>query len=174
MPADQIQSLSDKPALEALRALVGELDPLVIATALAMASLTPGPAGEAGAVAAIAFDIKHKRWYGVALSAASMIPIIGYIPAAFKVGFLLFLLNRHLNSLEAMLSEVHDFPEESILVGSALVKYCQKIPDLWLTRPLLKRLKRIIDLDKQTGSSETSLSEGISPEDTPTSSTAPK
>lgn len=170
MQADQIQFLSNRPVSTALRVLVGELDPLVIATALAMASLTPGPAGEAGALAAIAFDIKHKRWYGVALSAASMIPIIGYIPAVFKVGFLLFLLNRYLNSLEAMLSEVHDFPEESILAGSALVRYCHNIPDLWLTRPLLKRIRRIMDLDKQTALSETSLSTGVSPADTPTSS----
>jgi hypothetical protein len=174
MQADQIQSRSNRPVSTALRVLVGELDPLVIATALAMASLTPGPAGEAGALAAIAFDIKHKRWYGVALSAASMIPIIGYIPAVFKVGFLLFLLNRHLNSLEAMLSEVHDFPEGSILVGSALVKYCQKVPDMWLTRPLLKRFRRIMDLDKRTGLSGTPLSAGVSPADTSTSSEALK
>jgi hypothetical protein len=173
MPADHIQFLTDGPISAALQVLVGELDPLVIATGLAIASLTPGPAGEAGALAAIAFDIKYKRWYGVALSAASMVPIFGYIPAIFKVGLLLFLLNRHLNSLEAMLSKGHDLLEGSILVGSALERYYQKIPDVWLTRPLLKRLKRIMDLDKPGYRVASSLSDGTL-EDTSTSTEIPK
>ncbi len=144
-----------------LRVLVDELDPLMIATALALASLSPGPAGEAGAVAAIAYDIKCKRWYGVALSAVSMVPLFGYIPAIFKVGFLLFLLNRNLNALEAMLPELRESPEASLMVEGALGGYYRKIPDIWLTRRLRQRLGRILDLEKPSATVPSSVPETV-------------
>jgi hypothetical protein len=131
-----------------IRVSVEGLDPLLIATALAVASLTPGPAGEAGAVAAIAYDIKQKRWYGVALSGASMIPVFGYIPAFVKVGLLIFLVNRRLKTLEAILPEIQGSPEASLMVESVLGKYYRKLPDIWITRPLRKRLGRIMGLNK--------------------------
>src|ERR1700681_2981516 len=53
-----------------LKEILADLDPLMIAIGLAFAASTPGPAGEAGAVAAISFDVSHRRWYGAALSAA--------------------------------------------------------------------------------------------------------
>ena len=81
-------------AKEPIEHILHDLDPLMIAIGLALASLAPGPAGEAGAVAAIVFDVKCRRWGGVILSAASMIPVVGYVPAIVKVALLVFLLNR--------------------------------------------------------------------------------
>jgi len=169
--------LSDSPTafldIESLRALVEGLDPLLIATALAVASLTPGPAGEAGAVAAIAYDIKQRRWYGVVLSGASMIPIFGYIPAIFKVGLLIFLLNNRLKTLEMILPEIHRTPETTFVVNGTLNKYYRKLPDVWLTRRLRKRLEHIMGLDKRDQAVPSAPSDGLA-DDTSISTQIPK
>jgi hypothetical protein len=132
--------------MEKLAGLVQDIDSLVIATALGLASLTPGPAGQAGAVAAIAYDVKGKRWSGVALSAASMIPLVGYAPAFFKVGLLVFQLNGRLKLLEASESEIHGSPESFAVLMDCLGKYHRKLPNIWVTRRLRERLQRIMDM----------------------------
>ena len=137
-----VQSVSKSVEL----ALAG-LDPLLIAIGLAFASSTPGPAGEVGAMAAISYDIAHKRWYGVALSAASMIPGFGYIPAFLKIALLLFLLNRRLKSLVLMAPEIHRSPEALELVRAALGKYYYQLPNMRLVRPIRQRLGRIMAFD---------------------------
>lgn len=132
---------------ESLPDILADLDPLLIATGLAFAAALPGPAGEAGAVAAIAVDLKQRRWYGVALSATSMIPVIGYGPAVLKIAWLLWLLNRRLKTLETMLPELHRTPEDLELLRNALDKYYRRLPRIRLTRPLRARLERILRLD---------------------------
>lgn len=132
---------------ESLPDILADLDPLLIATGLALTAALPGPAGEAGAVAAIAFDLKQRRWYGVALSATSMIPVIGYGPAFFKIAWLLWLLNRRLKTLEDMLPELHDSAENVELLRNALDKYYRRLPRMRLTRSLRTRLQRILALD---------------------------
>ncbi|MBT9332673.1 hypothetical protein [Paracidobacterium acidisoli] len=149
MPPEYFRLGSGDALPESLKIQVEALDPLLIRTMLGIASLMPGFAGEAGAVAAITYDIKQRRWDGVALSTASLIPIVGYIPGIIKAGLLLFALNHRLNDLEAMLPEIHSSPEASSIVENALSKYYRKVPDLWVTRPLRKRLGRIMGLDKE-------------------------
>jgi len=83
------------------------------------------------------------------LSATSMVPVFGYLPAFVKVGLLLFLLSHRLKALEARLPEIHTSPEALLMVESALGKYYRKLPDVWLTRSLRKRLEMIMALDKQ-------------------------
>jgi len=131
---------SKEPAAKA----VMDLDPLVIALGLSLASLAPGFAGEAGAVAAIAFDVKCKRWYGVILSSASMIPIIGYLPAVVKVGLLVVLLNRQLMLVEAALPELQKTPEVARKALEVLEKYKRNVPKWKITRGLRQRLERIM------------------------------
>ena len=172
-PDGKLDSPTVRSTLESVRRLLAGVDPLLIATVLAVASLTPGPAGEAGAVAAIGYDIKHKRWYGVVLSAASMIPVFGYIPAFFKVGLLLFLLNHDLKTLEAELPDIHSSPEVTSMVQSSLDRYNRKLPDIWLTRPLRKRLGRIMGLQEPGHSVPSTPSESAS-EDTSISAQIPE
>jgi hypothetical protein len=133
--------------LMTLKEILADLDPLMIAIGLAFAASTPGPAGEAGAVAAISFDVSHRRWYGAALSAASMIPVIGYLPAFFKVGWLLFLLNRRLKTIEDMLPELHRSPENVESLRETFGKYYRRLPKISITRTLRHRLEGIMALD---------------------------
>jgi hypothetical protein len=130
-----------------LKEILADLDPLMIAIGLAFAASTPGPAGEAGAVAAISFDVSHRRWYGAALSAASMIPVIGYLPAFFKVGWLLFILNRRLKTIEEMLPELHQSPENVESLRETFGKYYRRLPKMKITRTLRHRLEGIMALD---------------------------
>ena len=131
-----------------LEELLSQLDPRMIAIGLACASLTPSAAGYAGAVAAIAFDVKHRQWYGVALSAASMIPLAGYVPGAFKVGWLLRLLDRDLKKLEQQIPVLHQSPEAVARMRTAFGKYYRSLPDIKITRPLRNRLAHIMALDE--------------------------
>jgi hypothetical protein len=147
MSADLIDDVDDGPAeksSEDLVSLVQQIDSLVIATGLALASLTPGPAGQAGSVAAIAYDLKRKCWYGIALSATSMIPLVGYAPAFFKFGLLVYQLDGRLKTLEQNQGSFHDSPESVALLMNGLGKYYRKLPDIWVTRRLRKRLERIM------------------------------
>ncbi|MGA2886717.1 MAG: hypothetical protein ABSE51_01595 [Terracidiphilus sp.] len=121
-----------------------DLDPLVIAIGLAVASLAPGPAGEAGAIAAIAFDTKRRRWDGVVLSAASMIPVVGYVPAVVKLGWLVFLLNQRLKRVESSLSDLTQSPEHALKILEIFGKYQRSIPKWKITRKLRERVDRIV------------------------------
>jgi hypothetical protein len=128
------------------KALTG-LDPLLISIGLAIATCTPGPAGEAGAIAAISYDMTKKKWFGAVLSAASMVPAIGYFPPFLKVGLLLFLLHRRLENLAVMAPDIHRSPETLQLVRSALAKYYYQLPDIPVARLIRKRLAGIMDFD---------------------------
>jgi hypothetical protein len=130
-----------------LREILADLDPLMVAIGLAFAAGAPGPAGEAGAVAAISFDVSHRRWYGVALSAASMIPVIGYLPAFFKVGLLLFILNRRLKTIEDMLPELHRSAENVESLRDSFGKYYRCLPKMNITCTLRTRLECIMALN---------------------------
>ena len=130
-----------------LREILADLDPLMIAVGLAFAACTPGPAGEAGAVAAISFDVSRRRWYGVALSAASMIPVIGYLPGFFKIGWLLFILSRRLKTIEAMLPELHQSAENVESLRDSFGKYYRRLPKVKITRTLRTRLECIMALN---------------------------
>jgi hypothetical protein len=130
-----------------LKEILSELDPLMIAIGLAFAASTPGPAGEAGAVAAISFDVSQRRWYGVALSAASMIPLVGYVPAFFKIGWLLFILNKRLKTIEDMLPELHQSAENVESLRNTFGKYYRRLPKIKITRTLRERLERIMALN---------------------------
>jgi hypothetical protein len=133
--------------LMTLKEILSELDPLMIAIGLAFAASTPGPAGEAGAVAAISFDVSQRRWYGVALSAASMIPLVGYVPAFFKIGWLLFILNKRLKTIEDMLPELHQSAENVESLRNTFGKYYRRLPKIKITRTLRERLERIMALN---------------------------
>jgi hypothetical protein len=130
-----------------LKEILADLDPLMIAVGLAFAACTPGPAGEAGAVAAISFDVSHRRWYGVVLSAASMIPVIGYLPGFFKIGWLLFILSRRLKTIEAMLPELHQSAENVESLRDSFGKYYRRLPKVKITRTLRTRLECIMALN---------------------------
>lgn len=131
-------------AKEPIEHILHDLDPLMIAIGLALASLAPGPAGEAGAVAAIVFDVKCRRWGGVILSAASMIPVVGYVPAIVKVALLVFLLNRRLRRVEAALPELQESPDAVRTLQALFGKYHRSIPNWKITRKLRVRLERIM------------------------------
>jgi hypothetical protein len=133
--------------LMTLKEILSELDPLMIAIGLAFAASTPGPAGEAGAVAAISFDVSQRRWYGVALSTASMIPLVGYVPAFFKIGWLLFILNKRLKTIEDMLPELHQSAENVESLRNTFGKYYRRLPKIRITRTLRERLERIMALN---------------------------
>lgn len=141
-------SLLARSLLESLELLLTGLDPLLIATGLALTSLTPGPAGEAGAVAAIGYDIARKKWFGVVLSATSMVPVFGYIPAALKLGLLLFEVNQRLKSLVTMAPEIRSSPEALNLVRLSLGKYYRQLPNIRLLRTFRKQLERILSFDE--------------------------
>jgi len=132
---------------DSLEDLLAKLDPRMVAIGLGCASLTPSIAGYVGAVAAIAFDAKHKQWYGAALSAASMIPFAGYAPAAFKVGWLLRQLDRDLKTLEDQIPVLHQSPDAVCRLRKAFYKYYKSLPDIKVTRPLRNRLAHIMALD---------------------------
>lgn len=146
--------------MESLDAAIKDVDSLMVASALSLASMTPGPAGYAGAVAAIAYDTKRKQWHGVALSAASMIPVAGYVPGAFKVGLLVVQLDRRLKMLEERRPDIVSSPESHAALNDCLGKYYRKLPDTWMTRRLRKRLERIMNIDpaNQTEAAGTSIS----------------
>ena len=133
--------------LMTLKQILIEVDPLMIAIGLAFAACAPGPAGEAGAVAAITFDVSRRRWYLVALSAASMIPLIGYIPALFKVGWLLSILSRRLKAIEDMLPEGNRSAEDVEMLRDSFGKYYRRLPKMNITRSIRSRLERIMSLD---------------------------
>jgi hypothetical protein len=134
----------------------------MIAIGLAFAASTPGPAGEAGAVAAISYDISQRRWYGVALSAASMIPVVGYLPAFFKIGWLLFILNRRLKTIEEMLPELHQSAENVESLRNTFGKYYRRLPKIGITRSLRQRLERIMALSDPIELAPAELSESSS------------
>jgi len=138
LPPKQMSQLAD------LNALLVNLDPLMIAIGLAFTACAPGPVGEAGAIAAISFDVLHRRWLGVLCSAVSMIPVIGYLPAFFKVGWLLVLLSRQLRTIETMLPELHDSPECVELLRSWFGRYYRRIPRMKLTYSLRARIERVM------------------------------
>jgi hypothetical protein len=135
---------------EELRVLLNDLDPLMIALGLACASIAPGPPGYFGAIAAIAFDAKHKHWRGLALTAGSMIPIAGYLPGIVKVGWLLRTLDRHLKDLERKLPVLHQSEESISSLRDALGKYHRSLPKIKPTQTLRDRLAHIMALDHQT------------------------
>jgi len=148
--------------LMTLQEILTDLDPLMIAIGLAFAASTPGPAGEAGAVAAISYDISQRRWYGVALSAASMIPVVGYLPAFFKIGWLLFILNRRLKTIEEMLPELHQSAENVESLRNTFGKYYRRLPKIGITRSLRQRLERIMALSDPIELAPAELSESSS------------
>jgi len=154
------------------RAVKG-LDPLMICIVLAFAASTPSLAGEAGAVTAISYDLAKKRWFWAALSAISMLPVVGYLPAFLKVGLLLFLLKRRLKSFAAMAPEIHRSPESLQMVRSVLGKYCNQLPNIRVVRPIRKQLQRIMDLD-DSGQMRTEPSQSIGSIETSISSQMPK
>lgn len=132
---------------ESLQEILTGLDPLMIALGLAFAASAPGPAGEAGAVAAISYDVAQRRWYGAALSTVSMIPVAGYLAAFLKVGLLLTVLNRRLKILEDRLPELHQSAEDIESLRQAFGKYYRRLPRMRIARPLRARLERIMALD---------------------------
>ena len=158
----QAISLMDKSTLpnDSLEEFLSQLDPRMVAIGFACASLTPGVAGQAGAVAAIAFDAKHKQWYGVALSAASIVPLAGYVPGVFKVGWLLRLLDRDLMKLEDQLPVLHQSPDAIASLRKTFDKYYRKLPDIKITRSFRKRLAHIMALDEPAPLALTAESEG--------------
>jgi hypothetical protein len=133
--------------LATVERVVAELDPLMISIGLAIAASAPSFAGEAGAVAAISYDVARKRWHWAALSATSMLPVIGYVPAFLKVGLLVLVLNRRLKNLVAIAPEIHRSPEALRLVGSTLEKYYRQLPDIRVVRPIRKQLQIIMNVD---------------------------
>lgn len=133
--------------LATVERVVAELDPLMISIGLAIAASAPSLAGEAGAVAAISYDVARKRWHWAALSATSMLPVIGYVPAFLKVGLLVFVLNRRLKNLVAIAPKIHRSPEALRLVRSTLEKYYRQLPDIRVVRPIRKQLQIIMNLD---------------------------
>lgn len=133
--------------LMSVERVVAELDPLMISIGLAIAASTPSLAGEAGAVAAISYDVARKKWHWAALSATSMLPVIGYVPAFLKVGLLVFVLKRRLSNLVDLAPEIHRSPETLRLVRSTLEKYYRQLPDIRVVRPIRKQLQIIMDLD---------------------------
>jgi len=140
---------------EELRVLLNDLDPLMIALGLACASITPGPPGYVGAIAAIAFDAKRKQWRGLALTAGSTIPIAGYLPGIVKVGWLLRTLDRHLKDLEAKLPVLHQSEESIASLRDALSKYHRRLPKIKPTQTLRDRLAHIMALDPTDAAAET-------------------
>ena len=90
---------------------------------------------------------------------ASMIPIAGYLPAAFKIGWLLKKLDRQLKTLESNLAELHQSDETIALLREALGKYHRSIPKLKPTLPLRRRLEHIMPLDDESNS-EASIAQG--------------
>lgn len=153
----------DKSTLpnDSLEELLNQLDPRMVAIGLACASLTPGVPGQAGAVAAIAFDAKHKQWYGAALSAASIIPLAGYVPGVFKVGWLLRRLDRDLKKLEDQLPVLHQSPDAVASLRETFDKYYRNLPDIKITRPLRNRLAHIMAFDEPIQLAATADSEGM-------------
>jgi hypothetical protein len=140
--------MDNAPLLDdSLDEFLAQLDPRMAAIGLACASLTPGLAGQAGAIAAVAFDAKRKEWYGVMLSAASIIPLVGYAPGVFKLGWLLRLLDRDLKRLDEQLPVLHQSPEAVSRLRMAFDKYYKSIPDIKVTHPLRNRLARIMALN---------------------------
>jgi hypothetical protein len=135
------------PIPASIERVVTELDPLMISIGLAIAASAPSLAGEAGAVAAISYDVARKKWLWAALSAISMLPAIGYLPAFLKVGLLVFILNRRLRSLVALAPEIRRSPEALRFVRSTLEKYYRQLPNVRLVRPIRKQLQIIMDLD---------------------------
>jgi hypothetical protein len=136
------------PSLPAsVERLVAELDPLMISIGLAIAASAPSLAGEAGAVAAISYDVARKKWPWAALSVMSMLPAIGYVPAFLKVGLLVFILKRRLKNLVDITPEIHRSPEALRFVRSTLGKYYRQMPNVRVVRPIRKQLERIMDLD---------------------------
>jgi hypothetical protein len=139
---------------ESVEQILQDLDPQMIAIGLALASLAPGPAGEAGAVAAIAFDVKRRRWDGVILSAASMVPLVGYLPALVKVTLLIFLLNRRLRRVEAALSELQQSPASVQKIREVFGKYRRGIPKWRITRGMRDRLDKIVTIGQRAADGE--------------------
>jgi hypothetical protein len=126
---------------------LADLDRLMIAIGLALAASAPGPAGEAGAVAAISFDIARRRWGSAAFSVASMVPVVGYLPAFLKVAWLLFILDRRLKTLEEMLPELHRSIENVEALRDSFGKYYRRLPKMRITRTLRARLERIMAIE---------------------------
>lgn len=131
---------------ESVEQILQDLDSQMVAIGLAIASLAPGPAGEVGAVAAIGFDFKRRRWDGAMLSAASMVPLVGYVPAFVKVALLIRLLNRRLQRVEAALPALQQSPESARRIQEILGKYQRGIPKWRITRGIRDRLDRIVTI----------------------------
>jgi hypothetical protein len=132
---------------KSVKLILDGLNPLLIVMGLAVVSCTPGPPGVAAAIAAIPYDIGHKRWHGVLLSCASMIPLVGYIPAALKVGVLVVELKGRLDSLVVIAPDIHQSPEALRLVRLALGKYYRRLPNNRFFRRVREQLEEIMDLD---------------------------
>jgi hypothetical protein len=139
--------MTDSSPPASIERVVAELDHLMISIGLAIAASAPSLAGEAGAVAAISYDVARRKWPWAALSAISMLPAIGYLPAFLKVGLLVFILKRRLKSLVDITPEIHRSPESLRFVRSTLGKYYRQLPNVRVVRPIRKQLERIMDLD---------------------------
>jgi len=152
---------------------VKEIDPLMICIVLAFAASAPSLAGEAGAVGAISYDLSKRRWFWAALSAISMLPVVGYLPAFLKVGLLLRILNRRLKSLVAMAPEIHRSPEALQMARSVLGKYYHQLPNIRPVRPIRKQLQCIMDVD-DFGQMRTEPSQSMGSINTSNSAQMPK
>lgn len=139
---------------ESVEQILQDIDPQMMAIGLAIASIAPGPAGEAGAVAAIAFDFKRRRWDGVILSAASMVPLVGYVPAFVKLALLILSLNRRLRRLEAALPALEQSPGSARRIEEVFGKYQRRIPKWRITRGIRDRLDRIVAIGQRTADGE--------------------
>ena len=139
---------------ESVEQILQDIDPQITAIGLAVASIAPGPAGEVGAVAAIAFDFKRRRWDGVILSAASMVPLVGYVPAFVKLALLIRLLNRRLRRLEAALPALQQSPGSAQRIEEVFGKYQRSIPKWRITRGIRDRLDRIVAIGQRAADEE--------------------
>jgi hypothetical protein len=76
-----------------------------------------------------------------------MIPLAGYAPGVFKVGWLLRRLDSDLKKLEEQLPLLHASPDAVCRLRLAFDKYYRKLPDTKITRPLRNRLAHIMGLE---------------------------
>lgn len=137
---------AQKPLEVRVQRILRDLDGLVASTILGLAALIPGPAGVSAAAGAMVLDLSRRYWIGALLSGLSMIPLVGYAPAAAKVARNVGLVSAQLGEIEALLPSIARSPALLAQVQRVVGKYAGRLDRFPLAASISTRARRIMEM----------------------------
>jgi hypothetical protein len=129
-----------------VQVILRDLDGLLASTVLGLAALLPGPVGVSAAAGAMVFDLSRRYWIGALLSGLSMIPLVGYAPAAAKVAWNVGRVNGQLGKIEVLLPSIAQSPALLAEVQRVVGKYADRLVRFPPAASISRRAQRIMKM----------------------------